>query len=139
MIMNDSIKLIIPCKPEYVGTVRLTISSVASKAGFDVEAIEDMKIAVSEVCSNIIRHSKLNEKDQYHVTCELADGKLVILVEDEGAGFDTDKYVEYDEEKLGENGLGLTIVRALMDEVNLVSKAGSGTQIRMTKYISASE
>jgi serine/threonine-protein kinase RsbW len=132
--MNDFIKLTIPCKPEYVGTVRLTVSSVANRIGFDIDAIEDMKIAVSEACTNIISHSNLNPEDFYNVICTTSDDKIEITIEDEGSGFDIIQYHEPDEDEMSESGLGLYIIRALMDEVNVESEVGNGTRYRMIKY-----
>ena len=45
--MADLIRFSVPGKPEYVGVVRLAISSAANTAGFYVEDIEDIKFAVS--------------------------------------------------------------------------------------------
>jgi serine/threonine-protein kinase RsbW len=132
--MNDFIKLTIPCKPEYVSTVRLTLSSVASKADFDIDAIDDIKIAVSEACTNIINHSSLNPEDFYNVICAHSEGKIEITVEDDGRGFDVAQYSAPDEDEISESGLGLYIIRALMDEVNVESEVGKGTRYRMIKY-----
>ena len=44
----DNLKFIIPGKPEYLTMVRLAISSIATTAGFDLDAVEDMKTAVCE-------------------------------------------------------------------------------------------
>lgn len=58
--MNESVDLIemkIPAKPEYVGIIRLTLSGVASRMGYVYEEIEDLKIAVSEACTNAVQHA----------------------------------------------------------------------------------
>ena len=52
--MNDIVELILPFKAEYVSTVRLVASSLSNRIGFDVEVIEDIKVAISEVCSKIV-------------------------------------------------------------------------------------
>ena len=52
--MNDTLKFIVPGKPEYIGPVRIAISMVAADMGFAVDAIEDIKMAVSEACSTAI-------------------------------------------------------------------------------------
>ncbi len=48
--MNDVIKIEIPAKPDYILAVRLAVSAVAERAGFDVEDIEDIKVATAEAC-----------------------------------------------------------------------------------------
>lgn len=137
--MRDNFKLIVPGKPEYVGAVRLAISSLANNVGFDIEAIEDIKVAVSEACTNIVRHGNADSSEQidieYEVTCEICDNKLSISVKDEGAGYDVDSYHEPELPAEEAGGLGIFIIRALMDEVEVESELGIGTHIRMVKYI----
>ncbi|MDD7593856.1 MAG: ATP-binding protein [Peptoniphilaceae bacterium] len=44
----QGVQLIIPARPEYVTTLRLVTASVAQKMGFDIEAIDDLRVSVSE-------------------------------------------------------------------------------------------
>jgi serine/threonine-protein kinase RsbW len=48
------VALEIPAKPDYVGVVRLAVASLARKAGMDEERVDDLKIAVSEACTNAV-------------------------------------------------------------------------------------
>ena len=50
----DSISMALPSKPEYVGVVRLTVSAIANRMGFNIEEIEDIKVAVAEACKSEI-------------------------------------------------------------------------------------
>jgi len=133
--MTDIIKLCIPGKPEYVGTVRMAVSHVASHAGFDIEAIDDIKVAVSEACTNIIRHSHTHADYTYDVIIEREDKSLAITVKDSGVGFDTGGYIEPIPGETRGSGMGIFILRALMDEVDIQSELGVGTNIRMTKHL----
>jgi serine/threonine-protein kinase RsbW len=135
--MADTLKLSVPGKSEYVSTVRLAVSSVAAKSGFDIEAIEDIKVAVSEACTNILCHSNLDEGQLYIVECTLHDDKIEIVVEDEGEGFDLEGYEEPEPGCVQAGGLGIYIIRALMDDVKVSSSKGSGTRISMIKSVSA--
>jgi len=135
--MAELLKMNVPGKPEYVGTVRMAAASVASKAGFDIEAIEDIKVAVSEACTNIVCHSGgcAGQDFVYDVSLEVEATKLTIRVEDHGAGYNMEEYVAPVPGEVRDSGLGLFIIRALMDEVDIQSEVGVGTSIRMTKYI----
>ena len=133
-MMNDRMKLNVPGKPEYVGTVRITTAHAASLAGFDIEAIEDIKVAISEACTNIVCHSNSSPDFTYDIVLELEDEKLIITVRDTGVGFSPEDYIETTPSETREGGLGLFIIRALMDEVEIHSEVGVGTDIRMTKY-----
>jgi serine/threonine-protein kinase RsbW len=134
--MTERFALNVPGKPEYVGTVRMTVAHVASRAGFDIEAIDDIKVAVSEACTNIVQHAHGELDFTYDVVLELEeDKKLKITVKDTGIGFGMEDYVEPVPGESQGSGLGLFIIRALMDEVDLRSEPGSGTDIHMIKYL----
>lgn len=128
--MADVIKLNVPGKPEYVAMVRLAVSSVAGNAGFDIEAIEDIKVAVSEACNNVVCHCN----SYYEVSCLLNTDKLEIRVKDDGCGYEKANYKEPSKEYPKEGGLGIFIIRALMDEVDIKTQIGTGTSITMIKY-----
>ena len=131
--MADVMKISVPGKPEYVGTVRMAISCLANNAGFDVEAIEDIKVAVSEACTNAICHGK-DKNCSYEVSCELEKDKLIVSVADDAGGYDPSRYREPCLAVPKEGGLGLFIIRALMDEVDISTELGTGTKIKMVKY-----
>jgi serine/threonine-protein kinase RsbW len=133
--MADILKMSVPGKPEYVGTVRMTAASIASHAGFDIEAIEDIKVAVSEACNNTVVHACKAHVAEFEVEFASSEEALVITVSDAGLGYDTATYEEPVPGELQEGGLGIFIIRALMDEVNITSERGTGTSICMKKYI----
>lgn len=131
--MADLLKLSVPGKPEYVSTVRMTISALANCAGFNIEDIEDIKVAVSEACTNVVRHG-VEKRNGYEVCCELKDDCLIISVSDHAGGYDLAAYKIPEPEHPKEGGLGIFIIRALMDEVDIFSEIGCGTRIQMVKY-----
>lgn len=140
--MSELLELKVPGKPQYVGTVRLTIASVASCLGFDIEAIDDIKVAVSEACTNIVCHSHLEDDFVYDVSCKVENDKLTIVVQDYGKGYNVEEKMKEEaicdeiiEGSDGGLGLGLFIIKALMDEVDVKSEIGNGTYIQMTKYL----
>ena len=133
--MADVLKLCVPSKPEFVGTVRMAVAHVAAQVGFDIEAIDDVKVAVSEACTNIILHSHDHTDFSYEVEIEREEKSITITVMDRGAGFETGKYVEPVPGETRGSGMGIFILRALMDEVDIESEVGVGTKIRMKKYL----
>ncbi|MDO5725787.1 MAG: histidine kinase [Tissierellia bacterium] len=60
MMFNDIVKLTLPLKPEYISTIRLTTASLANRAGFDVEDVEDM-VQCSAEASNIAFKQDLDD------------------------------------------------------------------------------
>ncbi len=132
---KDLIKLTIPNKPEYVGVVRLTTSAIACRLGFDIEEVEDIKVAVAEACTNTLEHG-LKEKDEnFDIEFTIYEDRLYIVVRDYGEGFDIGQVQEPEVDELKERGLGIFIIRSLMDDVEIISNQGKGTEIRMIKII----
>ena len=131
----DSIKLTLPTKPEYVSLARLTIASVANNMGFSIGDVEDLKVAVSEACTNALNHSK-NPDTTYDLTYVVENQKLVFTVADRGVGFEPENVAtpHLNGKQLG--GFGLFIFKSLMDRVEIISEQGSGTTITMIKNLS---
>ncbi|MDD9271014.1 anti-sigma B factor RsbW [Paenibacillus sp. GCM10023248] len=141
--MSPYIGLTIPAQAEYLDIVRLTLYGVASKAGFSFEDIEDMKVAVAEACNNAILHAYEHaQSGTVEIRFEQQDGCLQIAVKDQGASF---HYVQRDSEavtlhhkSIGEaavGGLGIFLMQALMDDVQVRTNSGQGTEVVMKKQL----
>lgn len=128
----ETIKMEIPANPDYVSILRLTTSGIANKLGFSMDDIEDMKVAVSEACSNAVKHS---EDNKVSINFNLLNNGIQIEIIDNGKGYDVDSIETPDLSNPKEGGLGLFIIQTLMDEVNISSKGNQGTTIKMTKYL----
>jgi len=128
LLMNslacDDVILILPLKREYVSTVRLTASSVTSRMGFNIDEVEDIKVAVAEVC-NIILSKQSNEICQYRICFSIKENTLEITFTGENKPFNCFN-------NSIDNEYGLYIMKALMDSVELCSDNNS---IVMTKKI----
>ena len=131
------IELEIPARPEYVALARLVVSSLASsRRDLEDDRIDDLKVAVSEACTNAIEaHGAADTDDS--VTLKLTEDvdRLEVLIEDRGPGFDPQTLPEHppvtDPERLNfERGLGIPLIRTLVDEVEF-SSSGRGTSVRM--------
>ena len=133
--MADLLRFTVPGKPEYVGAVRLAISSAANTAGFDLEDVEDIKIAVSEVCTNVFCCGDMRT---YDVSCELAEDGIIISIDD---GLDeTQACCEALLRVCANNQFdpytSIVMLRALMDEVKIFSDRNNRESmlIRMIKH-----
>ncbi|MDN3018035.1 anti-sigma B factor RsbW [Paenibacillus sp. BSR1-1] len=139
----DYIEMKIPAKPDYVGVIRLTLSGIASRIGYTYEEIEDMKIAVSEACTNAVQHAySMEEGGEVIIGFGIYPDKLEIMVADSGKSFnfiqtknELGPYTESSTvEQLSEGGLGLFLIETLMDEVRVLEH--SGVTVFMVKYLS---
>ena len=129
---NNTIKMEISSNPEYVSIIRLTTSGIANKIGFSLEDIEDLKVAISEACTNAIKHSL---EDKFIIIYNILENGITIEIMDEGQGYNPSDVDEVDVSKLQESGMGLFIIESLMDDVSVESQEGKGTTIKMTKYL----
>lgn len=128
----ETIKMEISANPEYVSIIRLTTSGIANKVGFCLDDIEDLKVAISEACTNAIKHSL---EDRFTIIYTMIEKGLTIEIIDNGKGYNTKEVSEPDLDNLKESGMGLFIIESLMDEVNVESTEGKGTSIKMIKYL----
>ena len=138
--MDQVLELEIPARPEFVALVRLVVSSVASTRRLLAdERIDDLKLAVSEACTNAIEaHDALAVSEHVVVRLTEGDDRLEINIDDQGAGFDPHTLPEHppvtDPERLNfERGLGIPLIRTLVDEVEFDS-SGAGTSVRLTIF-----
>lgn len=139
----EYIELKIPAKPDYIGIVRLTLSGIASRMGYSYEEIEDLKIAVSEACTNAVQHAYPEpEAGEVVIGFGIYENKLEMMVADRGKSFnfiqtkkDLGPYTEVSTvDQLTEGGLGLYLIETLMDEVRVLEN--SGVTVFMVKYLS---
>lgn len=109
--MNDAVELILPFKAEYVSTARLVASSIANRIGFDIEVIEDIKVAISEVCSKIVNIGS-NVTESYKIIFSINEKEIKVTLCCE----DTSLKCIFDAEN---DRLAVDIINALMDNVEL--------------------
>ncbi|HEX4979769.1 MAG TPA: ATP-binding protein [Acidimicrobiales bacterium] len=132
-----AIQLGIPARAEYVALARLVVSSLASsRRELADDRIDDLKVAVSEACTNAIEaHRSTGAGDNVSIACIEYDDRLVVRVTDQGEGFDPSLLPDHppvtDPERLNfERGLGIPLIRTLVDDLQIDS-GPQGTDIRM--------
>ncbi|MDQ7053020.1 MAG: ATP-binding protein [candidate division KSB1 bacterium] len=130
----------IPSQTDNLEIIRDFVAKIARKVGFNEDDINKIELAVDEACTNVIKHAyDNNSKNPIDITIQIDYQKLTILVTDKGKGFDPTKLKTPDlQEYLAEmrvGGLGIYLMKNLMDEVEINSKPGKGNQVRMVKYL----
>ena len=125
----DPVSLTLPSSAEYVMLARLVAGQVGRLAGFEPEDVYDLKLAVTEAVTNVIRHAAV---DAYEVEYRVIGQTVEVTVTDTGGGFKrSDLTSEPDEQ----GGFGLTVIENLVDELVLDSK-GDGTRMKMVRRAS---
>jgi serine/threonine-protein kinase RsbW len=116
------------------------VTEWAQRAGFDERALYEIQLAVDEACANVVDHAYQGaDPGDIEVSCCLDDQILTVQVRDWGKGFDLTSVEEPDldapleERTLG--GLGLFLVRQVMDDVQFRSDPELGNELTMSKRL----
>ncbi len=134
---GTTVRLTIPARAEYITLCRLALTGIARVRPLSDEMLADLKLALTEAASNSVRHAYGDERvGTVEISYQLLPDRLVIEVTDEGGGFDpAEAHVTPDE--LSEGGLGIAIIRAIADDVEIgVQPGGRGSRLRFEKALS---
>ena len=125
---DPEVVLSMPARAEGVGVVRQALAGLADALAFDAAVLSDMKMAVTEACTNVVVHAYDEEPGELEVSMVTGEDDLTIVVRDHGAGI-APKPARTEAPALG---LGLPLIAALSDAFELRGSAGYGTEVRMT-------
>lgn len=138
--MNESrqVRLTIPAKAEYIALCRLALTGLTRLRPLGDETLADLKLALTEACSNSVRHAYRNGREgRVEVVYLLERDRLVVDVLDDGDGFRLVEPTQAAGEPL-ESGLGLTIIRSLTDHLQVDNREdGRGSRLRFVKLLPA--
>ncbi len=119
---KESIELCLPVNAAYVSAARLTASSIANRLGFEIDEIEDIKAAVSEACTFIIKKTSQNDRSMFKIVFEM-QGDMI--------GIKLSSPYTVDFEGDGEE-MSLMMIKALMDSVD-TGNSDDGFSIEIKK------
>lgn len=140
---NKIAELRVKSKTENLSEIREFISANALNAGIAQKTVENIMLAVDEACTNIIKHAyKLSPEGEIIIKIKYDEDKFTITIVDYGNSFepesvplpDLQKY--YRERKVG--GLGMYLMKILMDDVKYVSVPGKYNQVLLSKNLRSS-
>ena len=131
-----SVRLKIPARPEYITLGRLALSAIAGVRPLSEETLHDLKLALTEACTNSVRHAYADGREgEVEIVYRLAPDRLVVEVGDEGAGFEPANVGDAEHPDLEEGGLGIAIIRAVSDEVEIGPRGDGGSRLRFVKFL----
>ena len=140
---NNLSELRINSKTENLSLIRDFVSEKALNAGIPMDTVEKIMLAVDEACTNIIKHAYKSSPDgEIIINIDYNEKKFTITIIDYGKSFEPDrvplpnlqKY--YHEHKVG--GLGIYLMKSLMDDVKYTSVPGKYNQVLLSKNINGS-
>jgi serine/threonine-protein kinase RsbW len=127
-----------PARYEFLDEIRDLVALIAREGGFTDKTIYSLQLAADEAASNIIEHAYEGVSDaSIDITCDMRGDTLVITMHDMGRSFDPSKVkkpnlkADLSDRQIG--GLGIYLMRKLMDEVSYESNSRTGNLLTMTK------
>ncbi len=119
------IRLTLPARAENVALVRHVVGALAEALAMPASLIEDVKLAVTEACTNVVRHAYEGAEGPLEVKVEPKPGRLTVVVIDRGTGIRPKATSDG-------AGLGLPLIAALASQLEIGDAAETGSCIRMS-------
>jgi serine/threonine-protein kinase RsbW len=130
------VRLTFPARPEYITLGRLALTAIAGVRPLSDETLHDLKLALTEACTNSVKHAYGEDGGgSVDIVYELLADRLAVEVGDAGSGFELRDDGAGANDELEEGGLGLEIIRALTDEVEIAEREGGGSRLRFVKLL----
>ncbi|HHZ93105.1 TPA: ATP-binding protein [Candidatus Poribacteria bacterium] len=134
---SQIIKLEIPSSMDFVYLLDAVITEILQQMGFDGDTTDQVNLAVIEAGTNAIKHGNREESQKRaYFDFIMYPEELVVIVQDEGEGFDarTTEDPLNPENLFNSSGRGLFLMEACMDSVDF---SQNGTVVTMTKNITS--
>lgn len=124
--VQPDVELVLPAIPENVAVVRHVFAGVGDVLGMDSSSLGRLRLALSEACTNVVVHAYDDDKrGTLEVDAIIEDRLLNVIVRDRGVG------VRPRPDSPG-LGMGLPLIAAVTDEVEIVGNEQRGNEVRMT-------
>jgi len=116
-----------------VPVARRVLARSLGVLGIEEGVVADIELALTEACTNVLDHAV--DTDEYEVSAGIDGTVCVIEVIDRGGGFDSSTSGLVEAEPTAEDGRGLLLMRALVDEVTFTSRPQVGTVVHLEKSL----
>lgn len=140
MSYSNTMMLQFASRSENESFARITVAAFVSQLDPTLDELTDLKTVVSEAVTNAIIHGYDNRPDGViTIMAEIENDMIRITVKDDGQGIEDVEQARQplytSKPELERSGMGFTIMENFMDEIEIVSKPGHGTTVRMAKRI----
>jgi serine/threonine-protein kinase RsbW len=140
VVKNIKKRLSVNSTTSNLARIRTFIKTQSKNVGFDEETANKIVLAADEACTNIIKHAyKYSTKGKINVNLSFSHNKLRISITDEGTHFNSKSIPEpdlkkyYEEKRVG--GLGMFLMKKLMDEVVYSQANSKKNKVTLIKYL----
>jgi serine/threonine-protein kinase RsbW len=126
MAEGSTVRLRLQSRPQTLTIVRGMLGGVAELLSIDPELLDDLKTSVSEACNNVVLHAYGGDAGPMEVGLFVTEDHFSVRVSDQGVGMPAPP-------PAGDvsQGIGLSVIRALTEDVQFSSAPGGGTEVRM--------
>ncbi len=123
---TTDVKLTLPARPENVSVIRHVLGAFAEALRLPDDLVEDLRLAVTEACTNVVRHAyPADIPGPVEISIVPSEDVVSVIVSDHGRGIGTSS-------DTNGPGLGLPLIAAIADEVELQPVPGGGSRVAMT-------
>ena len=135
---GELVRLELPALPAFVGVARSVVAAVAASVdGIDDDRLEDLRVAVSEACTNAVSSHDADGSDgagQVVVRCARTADRFEVVIEDSGNGLDPATLPDTDA-----GGWGLQLIEALVDGVTFRAAGEGGTAVELVLELGSAD
>ena len=117
-------RLLLPARADQIGLVRHVLGAVTEVVQVPSRVIEDMRLAVTEACTNVVRHAYDHPDGPLEVAVHAGAEAIEVVVSDQGRGIGPSR------DGAGP-GLGLAMIAALTDGLDVEHAPGAGSRVAM--------
>ena len=136
---NNEMEIRFDSRSENEGFARVSVASFLTQLNPTVEEVADVKTAVSEAVTNAIIHGYEQRVETVRIRCSIENQLFTVEISDRGKGIENvEKAMEpmfTTKPEDDRSGMGFSFMEAFMDSVEVESKVGEGTSVKMTKTI----
>jgi serine/threonine-protein kinase RsbW len=123
--LDSDVRLTLPARPENVAVVRHVLGAFAEALHLPADVIEDMRLAVTEACTNVVRHAYDVEPGPLEIVIRPAGEVLDVIVSDCGRGIGPSP-------DTAGPGLGLPLIAALVHSLEIQHAPRAGSRLAMS-------
>lgn len=123
--LGSDIRLTLPARPENVAVVRHVLGALAEVLGLPRAVTDDLRLAVTEACTNVVRHAYPGEDGAIDVVVRPRGDALEVIVADHGHGTGPSP-------DTAGPGLGMPLIAALADTLEIERSPSAGSRLKMS-------
>jgi serine/threonine-protein kinase RsbW len=119
------VRLTLPARPESIAVARHVLGALGGALGLPPDVCDDLRLAVTEACTNVVRHAYRHGTGHIDVSARSAGDALQVVVADSGQGIGPSPDARGP-------GFGLGLISTLADRLEIDHAPGEGSRLQMS-------